>query len=479
MYTTLLTLSLLCLTADTSGPVPIVLNDDGGWCWYQDERAIVHESKVLVGSIAMGIHDASRRGDAEVTVWDLDSGARRRATLRRALGADDHNAPAFQQLPDGGVLAVYATHGQANAFWYRRSVPGDALAWGREREFVPSKTSRVTYANVFCLRGEGDRIYNFYRGFDNRFKPSYAFSDDLAQSWKNGGVFIHVPTTARHRPYVKYCSDGESTIHMVYTEGHPRDYDNSVYHVLYRDGHLLRSDGTPIATLAQGLARPEQGSRVYTGGTTHVAWVQDLHLDRQGRPVVVFSVQRDSEPLPAGHVASGQDLRYHYAYWDGHQWNQQQIAYAGTRLYPGEDDYAGLIVIDPQRVERVYLASNSDPVKGEPLISQEDGQRHYEIYRGVRQASGLFAWSPITRNSRYDNLRPVVPIAPERRSVLLWLRGRLAATPIMIWMWLDSFYTVRQPNGNHRQYTDRLRCKWRGSGARGRWVGVPYGRRFS
>ena len=41
---------------------PIVLNDDGGWCWFQDERALVVGDTLLVGSVASGRDDPERRG---------------------------------------------------------------------------------------------------------------------------------------------------------------------------------------------------------------------------------------------------------------------------------------------------------------------------------------------------------------------------------------------------------------------------------
>ena len=71
----------------------------------------------------------------------------------------------------------------------------------------------------------------------------------VVATWTSGGVFIRVPSTQRHRPYVVYASNQTDTIHMLYTEAHPRDFDNSLYHVYYRGGMLHRSDGTPIRSL--------------------------------------------------------------------------------------------------------------------------------------------------------------------------------------------------------------------------------------
>ena len=156
------------------------------------------------------------------------------------------------------------------------------------------------------------------------------------------------------------------------------------------------------------MARPEQGTRVYLGGTINVAWIQDAHLDEAGQPVAVFSVQRDPGTLRPADPASGQDHRYHYARWDGTNWHQHEIAHAGTRLYPKEDDYTGLIVIDPDDTNIVCLSTDADPTTGKPLISRADGQRHYEIYRGVtRDRGATFEWTALTRDSNADNIRPL------------------------------------------------------------------------
>ena len=67
-------------------------------------------------------------------------------------------------------------------------------------------------------------------------------------------VVIDVPAAFRHRPYVKYASDGRGTVHLAYTEGHPRDFANSLYHVFYRGGTLHHSDGSVVRRLDSVLS---------------------------------------------------------------------------------------------------------------------------------------------------------------------------------------------------------------------------------
>jgi hypothetical protein len=237
---------------------------------------------------------------------------------------------------------------------------------------------------------------------------------------------------------VKYASDGRDTIHMAYTEGHPRDFDNSVYHVALRAGVLHRSDGTPIRSLEEGLRAPHEGTRVFTGDPGHVAWVVDLELDAEGRPVIAYSVQKGSAGLPRGQ--GGDDHRYRIARWTGETWTDEEIAFAGTRLYSGEDDYTGGIALVPGDPTTVFISTDAHPETGVPLVSATDGRRHWEIYRGTRssganeaRAAGTateagsrepsWRWTALTEASTSDNLRPIVPRAEGREPILLWLRG--------------------------------------------------------
>ncbi len=417
----LLAVGLGCAQA----PVPFVVEEDGGWCWFEDERALVLGGKLIVGTVASGRFDPEREGDIQVTVFDFASAQATTVELRDQLELDDHDSPALLARPDGRLLAVYAKHGPENRFYCRISEPGDPEAWGVEQTYAPSESTRLTYQNLYLLSAEG-RLYNFFRGLDNSFKPSYVYSDDLGESWQTGNVVIDVPTEFRHRPYVKYASNGVDSVHLLYTEGHPRNFDNSVYHAVYRSGRLRRTDGAEIRSLDEGLLSPEEGTRVFAGDANNVAWVSDLHLDDEGRPVGVFSVQKDSAQLPDGEA--GEDLRYRYARWTGERWEQHEIAYGGGKLYPGEDDYAGNIALDPAALDTVYFSTDADPRTGEPLMSASDGRRRYEIYRGVT-ADGGASWSfePITRDSEQDNLRPIVPAAPAGVRVVLWLRGEYRA----------------------------------------------------
>ncbi len=238
-------------------------------------------------------------------------------------------------------------------------------------------------------------------------------------------MVIDVPSEIRHRPYVKYASNGRDTVHLAYTEGHPRDFDNGVFHAALIDGAFFRSDGARIATLEEGLRDPAEGTRVFEGDADNVAWVVDLELDDDGSPFVGFSVQKGSAGRPSGE--GGEDHRYHLARWTGSRWEDEEIAFAGARLYPGEDDYTGGMALVPGNPDTLFLSTNADPATGAPLVSRTDGRRHWELFRGTRAArtneATPWRWTPVTRDSTADHLRPVVPRTAGGEPVLLWLRG--------------------------------------------------------
>jgi hypothetical protein len=423
---------------------PIVLQENGGWCWFQDERAIVAGGQLIFGSVAGCDRAGAHAGDVIVTSRDLRTGRTTSVTLHARFQSDDHNTPALLALPDGRLLATYQSHGQTKGFvgpdlmrWRRTLRPHDISAWSEERT-LPVGAS-VSYSNLFRLPAEDGRILLFHRGVG--FNPNYLVSTDGGETFTYGGRLLHWPRpTAADprftgisggRPYLKYAQQGADTILIVTTEDHPSSYDNSLYHAFVRAGRLHHSDGRvigPLSRTTETTIRPTDLTCVFRGDTDHVAWMSDLHLDRAGQPRIVFSVQRGGA---AGrgkrqNPADGLDLRYYHARWDATSWQVNEIAHAGTRLYAGEDDYAGLAAIDPQHPDTIYISTNADPTTGAPLVSATDDRRHWEIFRGDSDdQGGTFRWSAVTRDSRADNLRPIIPVWSEAgdRRILLWLRG--------------------------------------------------------
>lgn len=405
------------------GPL-VVFNDNGGWCWYQDERVIVQGRKLIIGSIAngAGTGGSSRNGDLEVVSYDLDSGSAVRVTLHDNLQADDHDVPAFLELPDGRLLAMYTRHLSDNLIHRRITVnPYDATVWGSD--VTLTRGASTSYSNLFRLSAENNgngRIYDFYRG--ENYNPNFIVSNDNGQTWLYGGWLLRKDG---QRPYVKYASNNVDKVFLVCSNAHPREYYNSGYGgtsilagYVYQGG-LYRMDGVKVRDISTSdAAAPESLTLVYPGDWTHRAWPTDIHLDADGRPVMIFSVQ-----VASSGSFDGSDLRYFYARWDGSQMNTYPLAYAGSALYSAENDYSGLAAIHPEQTNVVYISTNAHPVTASPLISGTDGRRHYEILRGLTEDGGAtWTWEYITKNSTVDNLRPIIPIGGPG-TILLWMRG--------------------------------------------------------
>ena len=387
---------------------PVVLNPDGAWCWFQDERALVYDGKLTFASI-------SSQGSVQATTWEFKTGQVGIFNLREKFQIDDHNVPGLLLRSDGRLMAFYTWHGGPAArreMFVRETVrPKDPSDWTPERSFDAQSPNGFSYANPFQLSAEMGRIYLFWRSI--QFNPTWSASDDLGRTWRKAAN--HIFYKDGERPYVKYASSGADTIHFAFTDGHPdRSFKTSLWHAYYRKGGLYKSDGTFVRKLEDGPIQISEATQIYDGvnSPTGEAWVWDLHLDKAGRPVVVYS----SHPDPMDH-------RYRYARWDGKVWRDQQIAYAGTRLYKGQEYYSGGICLDPDDLNVVYLSSDVDIHTGKP-----NGSGHREIYRGVTRTGGnAWAWQPVTTGSKLDNLRPIVPAGHPGKTFVLWYRGRYEA----------------------------------------------------
>lgn len=397
-----------------SGEEIITFKENGSWCWFQDERAIIHHNQMIIGSVAdrYGKNGEAIDGHIEVTVYDLETNTHLGTqVLQEELIADDHNAPAFLALPDGSLLSVYAGHNQDSLIRYRISKKNSALEWESEKSV--KGVGLVTYSNTHFLQSENNgegRIYNFYRGTE-KF-PYYIFSDDLGKNWQAGDQLI---TFEQRWPYVRYTSDGKSKIHFITTESHPRFWNNSIYHGYFANGKVYRSDGTLIRDLKDGPIHPTEATKVFQGDSLHNAWTTDIALDKDEFPYIVYSVREDID-----------HFHYRYARWNGSSWNDHFLAFAGRALYEVQYDYSGLVALDPDNPDIVYISTDVDPVTEVPLISNVDHDRHYEIFRGTTEDSGSsWSWEPLTQNSVKDNIRPIMPDSKGDYSVVLWLKGSM------------------------------------------------------
>lgn len=406
-----------------------MVKSNGGWCWFQDERVIVDGGNALVGTVAGTSRDGTTAGDIELTSFDIASKKGKTTKLHPKLQSDDHASPAVLRLADGRYLTAYAKHAKDKSMFFRVSEkPGDASAWKAETSL--KLDGNVTYANLVLEPGDKGRVFNFYRGGDNL--PHVMTAPAAGEPFTEGGPlfawtrkspsFDEKKSTrpTDPKPYIRFASRNGVT-HFITTEDHPRTYDNSIYHGYIKGTALYDSAGN---VLDDDILKGEpieltKLTKVYEGNRDNVAWTVDLDVDADGKPFVAFVVQKDGQGRSSKKVLGGEDHRFHYARFDGKTWSEHEIAYAGRMLYKHEVNYTGLIALVPKNPDVMFMATNVDPVTGK----KPEGEQHFELYRGATEDRGkTWKWSALTKDSKVENIRPVVP-EWSGGTLVMWLRG--------------------------------------------------------
>ncbi len=390
---------------------PETLSEDAAWCWFSGPRAIYRHNgnaEIVTGWI-------TKDGTLQAALLNYKEGASQVQTIAPQLEKDDHANPAFAELADKDVLLFCAKHYDHKVRVNRLKADASSLEFGEtvehdiydKEELKRYPYKRVTYANPFALSNENNRIYCFGRW--TGFKPNITWSDDDGVSFEKSKVFItNIPFDGNNRPYVCYSSDGKSKIHILFTDGHPRNEPlNSVYYACYENGAFWKVDGTKICDLENIPFEPKDASVVYQATEENGrAWIYDIGSDRKGRPVVLYA----RYPEETKHL-------YHYAIFDGKNWIDNEVCNAG-KWFPQTPDgktepephYSAGMSLNPINPNIIYL---SREVNGTFEIEKQETRNHGKSWKVT----------PITQNSEYDNVRPVVPKNMKKGDV-----------PVVLWM---------------------------------------------
>lgn len=444
--------------ATSAEPAPEIriVDDNGSWCWFQDERSLAdpETGTVVIGAVASagGTDGAERGGDVELIVARED-GSSSRVVLHAGLESDDHDDPALWRRADGRWLAVYSRHKTDELTRWRISDTEDpAGEWGEEQAYSwtllfgatepapPHTPGRgVTYQNVHPLDG---RLYCFVRAVND--DPCYLISHDDGSTWEFGGRLLTRPKIGYVNGYARYASGThhgtDDRIDLIITEHHPRDYATSIWHGYLAGGSLHRADGTVVSALGRGIEetapRAEDLTPLFTSGSTwggsvmtH-AWTTDLRRGADGRLVALFTARAD-DALGTDTARHAWDAPAHEVPAIDHRlfraelapgagaWKVHEIAVAGPQLMPHEEDYTGLGAIDPDDLDALWASLETDPRDGRTLGV-------HEIFHG-RTADGgaTIAWTPVTEGSAGDNLRPVAIPGDPGRAAVTWFRGTM------------------------------------------------------
>ncbi|MBN1911231.1 MAG: BNR-4 repeat-containing protein [Pirellulales bacterium] len=428
----------------------IMMNHNGGWCWYQDERILFDETteRVLCASVgeAGGLGGSIANGDLDITSFDLSTGDRTSFLLKNNYNANDHAVPALWQRPDGRYIAAYSNHNGSGSTLFRISDNShDINEWGPEFSFdwsaASGESASSTYNNLLYMSAEGTgvgRLYNITRHFER--SPIVSYSDDWGETWHYAGP-LTLPDVSRgySNGYIKFVSNGVDRIDFIVTEGHPRHFNNNIYHGYIQGGQTCNSTGDVIdANLFDDSApAPEVFTPVFVSSPEdgenddseyHRAWTTELQRDAKGNIYGLFTTRYGTETAPSfpdefypdGYRQLGDgDHRLFYARLDiaTSQWQYTEVAKMGEPLYSREQDYTGLGAIDPKDPSTIYISTAIDP-------RTDTNTTHREIYKGRTLNQGeTWQWTAITENSLVDNLRPIIPSGNGTSTAVLWLRG--------------------------------------------------------
>jgi hypothetical protein len=429
-------LTSLCGSAQAADKVKgdlIQFTENGGWCWYQDERVVVdtkrNELAVSALANAAGVGGTPRDGDVHIAQFDLRTRQSKRQTLREGLlsysGGDDHNAAGMMVRPAGGYLAMYTGHNNNKISYYRIFDPA-AGTWGAEKSFdwnsQPGGADfENSYNNPFYLSAE-DKTYDFSRGHAQ--SPNFAVSPDQGATWAYGGQLTTFNQDVGYvNGYFKYASNGVDRIDFTATEHHPRDFNTSIYHGYIKGGKTYNSAGTVIDENANDkqAPTPEQFTKVFAANTvvqgttmTH-CWNIDI-ADYPDGTVGMFYKCR------AGTVDT--DHRFFVSFLRNGKWTYTYLGKAGPKLFGSEEDYTGLGALHPNDPNTLYMSTPIDPRDGKSL-------GNHEIFQGKSADLGAtWTWTAITEESGRDNLRPSVPAWDKDHTALVWYKGTMSKSQI-------------------------------------------------
>ncbi|MCF8715524.1 glycoside hydrolase family 88 protein [Joostella atrarenae] len=393
---------------------------NGSWCWFSDPRAVYYEGKYKRTYGAW----VDNYGNIVVGYYDHDIHRVKTKVLKYEHEIDDHDNPSILFDNEGKILVFFNRHGYGDSstphpiFLTKSSNPEDISTWEKEQHlFLNDEHEKESenasmnhdYTNPIKLRSENNRIFLFWRGIDG--KPGFSYSDDAGVSWADGKtLFKPEHTYSFRRPYTKVYSNGDSKIHFVFTDGHPRnEKNNSIYYTYYEKGAFYKANGEKIKNVGDLPLYPNELDLVYNGKQAEgKAWNWDIAEDKKNNPVIMYA----TFPTDSTHY-------YNYAKWTGKKWLNNSLVNSGkwfmdTRKgsIEAEPNYSGGMNIDHENPNEVYLSVKRDSIfEIEKWITNDDGES-WKVY-------------PVTKNSTKNNIRPFA------------VRGAKKDNPLQV-MWMQN-----------------------------------------
>ena len=418
----LLSIFLMATTA-MCGWATNVISKEGAWCWFADPRAIHYANDAKTIDITLlGCIDV--RGSIKATQIDWLTGKRTEVLIRAAHESDDHDNPTFLVLPDERIMIFYSYHSKSTMFYRVSKRPGDITYLGPEKQMAFDY--KTTYPSPFILSDDPDHIWICWRGGEN-WHPTIARTtlpdenDDVKIVYEPKQM---VQSTGA-RPYAKYQTNGKDKLYVTYTTGHPdNEMPNWVYfNVIGINGGdpvLLSLTGDTLKHIADGPFNVDKTDTYKTkypqtlidAPTDKRDWVWQTALDKQERPVVLFTRLDDARTTH----------NFYYTRWTGTEWCETGLGYAGHAFHKNwssrERCYSSGMALDPDTINHIYLS-----------LPTKDGEVNvngvYELWKYVIDDEGaITSKTQLTYESKKNNVRPyVLPGSAGTPLRLAWMNG--------------------------------------------------------
>jgi hypothetical protein len=363
----------------------------GAWSYFGDPRAVYAGGRTFVGW-------TDTRG---YTVLVALRGTRlvERVRLGPQLVVDDHNNPALHVRPDGRIMVFYSQHNGGRLYYRISRHPHSIARMSPARAIRTNRRGWWGYTYPNPMRVDG-RLWLMFRGAD--WQPDFTI---LARGrWTRAQTLVRGPVARdrrlkevgpgrRHRPYVKYVSDGDR-IHGVFSDGCINSFPNTIRYAQFDLDGIRTTRGRLIARL--GTAPPVGRLELVRAADGVPQWPLDIAMDAAGHPVLVY-LRNTSRP------------EFWWARFDGTRWRHHMITrYARRPERPGA---VGGATLDHETPSVVYLARTTT-----------DAARH-EVERWATGDEGR-SWrrTPISRSAD-DDLRPITPLGLRKAEQVIWFAG--------------------------------------------------------
>src|SRR5262249_43033575 len=134
----------------------VTFNDNGGWCWNQDERAVgdTAKNKLVIATEASG---GSRNGQTDAVIYAIAMNRSQRNTLVSSWSSNtvaEYNSAGLPIRPSGKYFAMWSSH---RIDWLSRTSIFNGTSWSAEKtiDWTPwgcpwgpsGTTNLVTYSN--------------------------------------------------------------------------------------------------------------------------------------------------------------------------------------------------------------------------------------------------------------------------------------------------------------------------------------------